>query len=51
MRNKYKSSDKLWSLKYGIDGWYYEIRLKGRVIDQLTLSQETKRFLENEGVI
>ena len=42
---KYKPSDKIWSIKMDREGWYYEIRLKGCIIDRLSIPKDTLGYL------
>ena len=52
MRSKtYASSQKLWRVVREPDGYYYEIRLKGMVIDRLPVKGASETYLKCEGVI
>lgn len=47
----YQASKKLWRISKTIEGYYYEIKLDGVVIDRLKIEEPTLTFLKQEGVI
>jgi hypothetical protein len=47
----YPASQKLWRISRSLDGFYYEIKLAGVVIDRLKIEEPTLTFLKQEGVI
>ena len=49
--SNYQASQKLWRITHVIDGWYYEIKLAGVVIDRIKIEEPTLTFLKQEGVI
>ena len=48
---KYLSNQKLWRLVKEPNGWYYEIKLKGVVIDRIPIEYPALGTLKNEGLI
>lgn len=48
---KYLSNQKLWKVIREPDGYYYEIKLKGMVIDRIKVEQPALSALRNEEVI
>ena len=48
---KFPSSVKLWRVVREPSGYYYEIRLKGIVIDRIKVEYPALTTLKNEGVI
>ena len=51
MQRKYPSSQKLWRIVKQPDGYYYEIKLAGMVIDRLRVDYPSLGTLKEEGVI
>lgn len=49
--SEYPSSQKLWRITRTLDGYYYEIKLAGVVIDRVKIEEPTLTFLKQEGVI
>ena len=49
--SKYQSSQKLWRVIKEPSGYYYEIRLKGMVIDRIKVDYPALATLKKEGVI
>lgn len=48
---KYLSNQKLWKIIKEPNGYYYEIKLAGMVIDRLPINEPVLKVLKNEGVI
>lgn len=48
---KYLSNQKLWRIVKEPNGYYYEIKLDGTVIDRFVINEPTLSFLKGEGVI
>lgn len=51
MSKKYASSQKLWRVVKEPSGYYYEIRLKGIVIDRIKVDYPALATLKKEEVI
>lgn len=49
--SKYPSSQKLWRIVQEPNGYYFEIKLKGMVIDRLPINEPTIKVLKEEEVI
>ena len=49
--SKYPSSQKLWRVVQEPNGYYFEIKLKGMVIDRLPTNEPTIKVLKQEEVI
>lgn len=49
--SKYLSSEKLWRIVRQPDGNYYEIKLKGIVIDRIKIEYPALSTLKEEGLI
>ena len=49
--SKYLSSQKLWRVVRQPDGWYYEIKLKGMVIDRIRVEYPALNILKQEEII
>ena len=49
--SKYQSSQKLWRVIKEPSGYYYEIRLKGMVIDRIKVDYPALATLKKEEVI
>ena len=47
----YKSNQKLWRIIKQPDGYYYEIKLDGVIIDRLRVEYPALATLKKEGVI
>lgn len=47
----YTSSQKLWRVIKERDTFYYEIRLKGEVVDRIRVDEPALSFLKKEEVI
>lgn len=48
---KYKANQKLWRIIKEPNGYYYEIKLAGIVIDRIKIVEPAKSILENSGLI
>ena len=48
---EYKSSQKLWRISKEINGYYYEIRLKGMTIDRIRIEEPSLTILKEKGLI
>lgn len=48
---KYTSSQKLWRVVRQPDGWYYEIKLKGVVIDRIKVEYPALNILKKEEIV
>lgn len=48
---KYLSNQKLWRISKGFDGYYYEIKLAGVVIDRIRIEYPALNILKKEGLI
>ena len=51
MKNKYTSAQKLWRVVREPEGYYYEIRLAGMVIDRVKIEYPALGTLKEEEVI
>lgn len=49
--SKYPSSQKLWRVVQEPNGYYFEIKLKGMVIDRLPINEPVLKVLKKEEVI
>jgi len=49
--SKYPSSQKLWRVVKEPNGYYFEIKLKGMVIDRLPINEPVLKVLKKEEVI
>ena len=49
--SNYKSAEKLWRLVNERNVYYYEIKLKGMVIDRIPVSQDAFILLRDKGVL
>lgn len=49
--SNYVSSQKLWRVIKEPNGYYYEIRLAGSIIDRIKIEYPALSYLKNEGVI
>lgn len=48
---KFKSNQKLWRIVKTIDGYYYILKLAGRVVSQVKLKEEEIKFFKEIGEI
>ena len=51
MQNKYTASQKLWRIVQEREGFYYEIKLAGVVIDRIKIEEPVLGFLDMKGLI
>lgn len=51
MKTKYTSSQKLWRVVREPNGYYYEIRLKGMVVDRIKVEYPALNVLDREGLL
>lgn len=51
MTSKYLSSQKLWRVVKEVNGYYYEIKLAGTVIDRIKVEHPAIAVLKKEEVI
>ena len=51
MARKYKSNQMLWRVSHALDGYWYEIKLDGVVIDRVPVKKESLLYFQEEGVI
>lgn len=49
--SEYPSSQKLWRISHTLDGYYYEIKLAGVVIDRIKIEEPTLTFLKQKGLL
>jgi hypothetical protein len=49
--SKYPSSQKLWRIVKEPNGYYYEIKLAGTIVDRIKIEYPALQILINEGVI
>lgn len=49
--SKFTASQKLWKVIKEPNGYYYEIRLAGMIIDRIKIEYPALQTLKNEGVI
>lgn len=49
--SKYLANQKLWKIIKEPNGYYYEIRLAGMVIDRIKIEEPTLSVLEKEEVL
>lgn len=49
--SKYQACQKLWRISRSLDGYYYEIKLAGVVIDRIKIEEPTLTFLKQKGLI
>ena len=49
--SEYLASQKLWRISNTLDGFYYEIKLAGIVIDRIKIEEPTLTFLKQKGLI
>lgn len=48
---RYLSNQKLWKVVKEPTGYYYEIRLKGMIIDRIKISPAVIRIMKTEGLL
>lgn len=51
MRSKYNSSQKLWRIIKEPNGYYYEIKLNGMIIDRIKIEYPAIAVLKKEELI
>ena len=51
MSNKYPSNTRLWRVCRDLDGYYFELKLAGTVVDRFDIDDQTVRMLRQEGII
>lgn len=44
--SEYPASQKLWRITHSLDGFYYEIKLAGVVIDRIKIEEPTLTYLK-----
>lgn len=49
--NKYLSNQKLWKIIKEPNGYYYEIKLAGTIIDRIKIEYPALSTLKKEGII
>ena len=49
--SEYQASQKLWRISRNFDGYYYEIKLAGVVIDRIKIEEPTLTFLKQRGLL
>ena len=49
--NKYLSNQKLWRIIKEPNGYYYEIKLKGMVVDRIKVEYPALATLKREGLL
>ena len=49
--NKYSSNQKLWKIIKEPNGYYYEIKLAGTIIDRIKIEYPALSTLKKEGII
>ena len=49
--SEYPSSQKLWRITHTLDGYYYEIKLAGVIIDRLKIEEPALTFLKQKGLL
>lgn len=47
----YPSSQKLWRISRSLDGYYYEIKLAGVIIDRIKIEEPTLTYLKQKQLI
>lgn len=48
---RYKSNQKLWKVVREVDGYYYEIKLAGMVIDRIKISDNVINIMQSENLL
>lgn len=51
MKSEYKSNQKLWKIIKEPNGYYYEIKLAGMIIDRIRIEYPAIATLKKEGII
>ena len=51
MQRKWLSNQKLWRIVEQPDGYWYEIKLGGMVVDRVKLDGSAESYFKGEGVI
>ena len=49
--SKYNACQKLWRISRSLDGFYYEIKLAGVVIDRIKIEEPTLTYLKQEKLL
>lgn len=49
--SEYPASQKLWRISRSLDGFYYEIKLAGVVIDRIKIEEPTLTYLKQEKLL
>jgi hypothetical protein len=49
--SEYPSSQRLWRISRSLDGFYYEIKLAGVVIDRIKIEEPTLTYLKQEKLL
>lgn len=49
--HKYSSSQKLWRIVKDVNGYYYEIKLAGTVVDRVRVEHPAIAVFKKEGLI
>ena len=45
------ASKRLWSIRKGYDGFYYEVRANGVIIDRIRIEEPALSIMKKEGLI
>ena len=48
---KYQACQKLWRISRSLNGYYYEIKLAGVVIDRIKIEEPALTFLKQKGLL
>ena len=51
MARKYQANQMLWRVVKEINGYWYEIKLAGTVIDRIPIDNLTLEYLQQEGLV
>ena len=49
--SKYMANQKLWKIIKEPNGYYYEIRLSGIVVDRIKIEEPALKFFKSEGML
>lgn len=49
--SNYQACQKLWRISRSLDGYYYEIKLAGVVIDRIKIEEPTLTYLKQKQLI
>lgn len=49
--SEYHACQKLWRISRSLDGFYYEIKLAGVVIDRIKIEEPTLTYLKQEKLL